>query len=116
MKNNQQLRVIAENYADSATTINNCFLTSIKASELTTNVPMTVQKGIKIGMSKKDLEKALSGVKYEKNDEDSTMFTYYEIVSPNSIMDCVTITLRNETSTIEGIDVAYGPKQEDLYK
>ena len=116
MKNNQQLRVIAENYADTATTINNCFLTNIKASELTTNVPMTVQKGIKIGMSKKNLEKALSGVKYEKNDEDSTMFTYYEIVSPERGTDCITITLRNETSTIEGIDVSYSPKQEDLYK
>lgn len=109
MKNNQELRVIAQNYGDNATTIRNCFVTTIKGDDNTTNLPITVQKGITRGMAKADLEKALEGVDYEF--EESDMFEYYKITGPDSSLDYVQILVRRDTNVVQGIEVTYTPKE-----
>lgn len=109
MKNNQELRVIAQNYGENATTIRNCFVTTVKGDDNTTNLPITVQKGITRGMAKADLEKALEGVDYEF--EESDMFEYYKITGPDSSLDYVQILVRKDTNVVQGIEVTYTPKE-----
>ena len=115
MKDNQKLKVIANNYADSATTINNCFVTSVKGDDNTTDLAITVQNKITRGMKQKDLEKALTGMDFEKDDSSST-FTYYTIVGPDSDLDYVQILVRTDTSVVQAIEVNNQPKADKLFK
>lgn len=109
MKNNQELRVMARNYGDNATTIRNCFVTTVKGDDNSTDMPITVQKGITRGMTKADLEKALEGVTYEF--EESDMFEYYTVEGPESSLDSVQILVRKDTSVVQAIEVSYMPKE-----
>lgn len=113
MKNNQELRVIAQNYGANATTIRNCFVTSVKGDDNSTNMPITVQKGITRGMAKAELEKALEGVTYKF--EESDMFEYYTIEGPESSLDRVEILVRKDTSVVQAIEVSNAPKELPKY-
>ncbi len=110
MKDNQELRVIARNYDANATVINNCFVTSVEASEYTTNLPLTVQKGITVGMSTADLEAALEGVDYEKDDENDS-YAYYTVTGPESSLDRVSISVNKEKDAVSTLEVSYDPKE-----
>lgn len=113
MKNNQELRVIAQNYGANATTIRNCFVTSVKGDDNSTNMPITVQKGITRGMAKAELEKALEGVTYKF--EESDMFEYYTIEGPESSLDRIEILVRKDTSVVQAIEVSNAPKELPKY-
>lgn len=113
MKNNQELRVIAQNYGANATTIRNCFVTSVKGDDNSTNISTTVQKGITRGMAKAELEKALEGVTYKF--EESDMFEYYTIEGPESSLDRVEILVRKDTSVVQAIEVSNAPKELPQY-
>lgn len=113
MKNNQELRVIAQNYGANATTIRNCFVTSVKGDDNSTNMPITVQKGITRGMAKAELEKALEGVTYKF--EESDMFEYYTIEGPESSLDRVEILVRKDKSVVQAIEVSNAPKELPKY-
>lgn len=111
MKDNQELRAIARNYNANATTIENCFVTSVEGNVNSTNLPITVQKGITLGMSAADLETALAGVEYEKDNSSSAMFTYYTIEGKESSLDSVEILLNTEEGTVTGIEVSNEPDE-----
>ncbi|MGI6017499.1 MAG: hypothetical protein ACOX8M_01615 [Marvinbryantia sp.] len=110
MKDNQELHVIARNYDANAAVINNCFVTSVEASKYTTNLPMTLQKGITVGMSTADLEAALEGVDYEKEDEDGS-FAYYTVTGSESSLDRVSISVNKEDDAVSTLEVSYDPKE-----
>lgn len=107
-KNNQTLRASVNNYTDNATIIVNCFVTDVKGDEYSTDIPITVQKGIKKGMTKEALEKALTGVKFEK--EDSTSIIYYTINCGEGVLDKIEIIVNKETSKVNSIEVTNSPK------
>lgn len=109
MKSNQSLRVIANNYSDEATTINNCFVTSVKSSDNSPNIPITIQKGITRGMSKGDLEKALQGTDFET--EESTSLEYYTIKGKDSSLDKVDITINKDSQKVQTIEVSNSPRR-----
>lgn len=110
MKDNQEFHVIARNYDPNATVINNCFVTSVEASEYTANLPLTIQKGITVGMSQTDLEAALDGFNYEK-DDDSDSFTYYTVESPDDSLDGFDIVVNNETQAVSSLEVTFEPDE-----
>ena len=111
-KDNQELRGIANNYSEKATTIENCFLTTVVGDKNTTNVEIEIQKGIKRGISASDLEKALEGVTYEKEDAGSLIF--YSIVGPYSKLDNIEIVVSGETKLVQKIKVNNSPKLANL--
>ncbi|ROR28479.1 hypothetical protein EDD66_10461 [Mobilisporobacter senegalensis] len=109
MKNNQSLRVIVRNYAEAATTIDNCFVTTVKGGDNSTDMPITIQHKITRGMSKSDLEKALKGTKYET--DDSSSFEYYTIAGKESSLDKVEIIVNKDTKKIQSIEVSNSPRR-----
>lgn len=113
-KDNQELRGIANNYSEKATTIENCFLTTVVGDKNTTNVEIEIQKGIKRGISASDLEKALEGVTYEKEDAGSLIF--YSIVGPYSKLDNIEIVVSGETKLVQKIKVNNSPKLANLFE
>ncbi|MDO5538684.1 MAG: hypothetical protein Q4F83_01245 [Eubacteriales bacterium] len=110
MKDNQEYHAIARNYNANATTIKNCFLTSVEGNVNDCNLPIIIPSGVTLGMTAEEAEAALDGFTYEKDDTTSDMFTYYTIESPDSTLDNVEILLHKEDNAVTGIEVSYEPK------
>jgi len=113
-KDNQEFRIIAQNYSSDATNYLNCFTTTLKSSELENKTPMTISKGITIGMSQSNLEKALKGTDFEKEDESS--FIYYEIEPVGNRTDTYTIIVNKESKKVYKIEMDFQPKFDDFAK
>lgn len=93
--NNQSLRVIADNYADYATVVENCFVTSIKSSDNGPKWDLVIPGNIKRGDSEADVEKAVKGFETEVETSDSG-FTYYTVYDPKgSKLDNYCICLKD---------------------
>lgn len=80
--NNQTLRSIARNYADYATTIENCFVTEVSSSDFGPDFALTIPGNIKRGDAETDVEKILADFNVEKESSDSD-FTYYTVYDPD---------------------------------
>ena len=78
-----------------------------------TNLPITVQKNITRGMTQADLEKALEGTEFEK--EDSTSFEYHTISCGTGVLDNIEIVVRKDTAVIQRITVSNSPKTIELF-
>ena len=90
--NNQNYSCIVRNYADYATTVENCFVTEIKSGIYDPDYKLTLPCSITRGMSEADLQAAVAGFNCEV--ETSGDFTYYTIYHPDgSVLDSVEVTI-----------------------
>lgn len=108
MKDNQEFHALAKNYNANATTIENCFVTSVEVNVNGTNLPMTVQRGITMGISEEELIAAIGDTRYEKESSSDT-FTYYNIKSEEYTTDYVQVLVNTEEDQVTGICVQYRP-------
>lgn len=115
MKDNQTLKVIANNYSEQATEIHNCFVTSVKSDEFEAKVPMIIARGITIGMSQADLEKILSEFNFEKDNSSNTYVTY-TVTPVKSILDRYTIAVRKSDGIVCSIKMEYTPQYSTFAK
>lgn len=113
MKDNQSMWVVANNYANEETTINNCFVISIEADVNGCNLPCEISKEIAIGMSEKALKKALDGTKYEVDESED--FTYYNLTFRNSD-GSYSIVVNKESNKVSAIEIKHEPSAEKLFK
>lgn len=111
-KDNQSYHALAENYGDSAASIRNCFVLSVESDTYTTDLPITLQKGITRDMTEAEVAAALEGVDYELDDESDT-FHYYRIASEESTLDYVEICVNVEDDLVSSIEVRYNPDTLD---
>lgn len=111
-KDNQNYHTIVRNYNANATVVENCFVTDVEGNVNDTNLPITVQKGLTLGLTEDEVVTALDGVKYEL-DDGSSSFHYYNIEGPDSSLDHVQIIVNTEEDTVIGIEVSYTPKTLD---
>lgn len=110
MKDNQEFRTLTRNYSGNATTIQNCFVTSIDVSTYGDKLSFLLPKDIQLGMSVDELEAALNGISYEKNTESSSDYTYYTVEGTDSSLDGYDFTVNNEEQTVISIEIAYQPR------
>jgi hypothetical protein len=113
IKDNQRLRVIANNYCEKATAIDNCFVTKVQSGDYDNKTEIIIAKNITIGMSVAQLEKTLSGADYKKNDSSSS-YDYYEIEAGDSVLDGYEI--QTDKKTVTKIVVEYSPKYSDYVR
>lgn len=101
--NNQTYRCIVRNYADYATTAENCFLTTIESSIYAPDFKLTIPCGIKRGDKEKDILEIIKNFNYEADTPENSSFTYYTITNPSgSRLDKYTIvTKEGEVVIIE---------------
>ena len=111
-KDNQNYHTIVRNYSPDAAVIENCFVTDVEGNVNSTNLPITVQKGLTIGLTEEEVVSALAGVDYELEDESET-FHYYNIKSPESSLDYVQIVVNTEEDSVIAINVTNTPKTLD---
>lgn len=108
IKDNQKFHTLTKNYNANATTIENCFITSVEVNVNGTNLPMTVQKGITMGISEEELIADIGDTRYEKESSSDT-FTYYNIKSEEYTTDYVQVLVNTEEDQVTGICVQYRP-------
>ncbi len=113
VNDNQELKVIANNYSEGATSIENCFMTSVKSGDYNNNTDIVIPRNITIGMSESDLEEALGGVEYEK-DASSSSYTDYIIVPGKSKLDYYEILTKD--NAVYKIEVNNSPRYSDYVK
>lgn len=111
MKDNQQLRVIAQNYSEGATSINNCFITDLVSDEHDSKTPITIAKGIALGMTQADLESAIAGEEIKK--EDSSSYSYYKIMPTGKLTESYEFYVKKETGLVYKIKMSYSPRYAD---
>lgn len=80
--NNQSYSCIADNYADYATIVENCFITTMESNEYGSDFDLVIPGNIKRGDSEASLLKAIKNFNYEVDAESSTYYTYYSIYAP----------------------------------
>lgn len=115
LRDNQKLKILARNYSENATAFSNCFVINVKSNPFDNKTPLTIAKGISIGMSQADLESVLSDTEYEK-DESSSTFTYYTIKPVGTLIDKYQIAINKESKTITIIEASYEPRYSDFTK
>lgn len=108
-KDNQNYHTIVRNYNANATVVENCFVTDVEGNVNSTNLPITVQKGLTLGLTEQEVLDALDGVTYELDDS-SDSFHYYTVEGPDSSLDHVQIIVNTEDDAVIGIEVSYTPK------
>ena len=109
--NNMTLRALAYNYADYATVLENCFVTSVETSEYDPQFDLVIPGGIKRGDSESKLKKAINVFNYESETSDSG-YTYYEIYNPEgSILDSYDIVVKD--GVITSIEVSNSESPEE---
>lgn len=111
-KDNQNLHTIVRNYNSNAAVIANCFVTDVEGNVDSTNLPITVQRGLTIGLTEAEVVSALDGVEYELDDENES-FHYYTVESPESSLDYVQIVVNTEKDSVIAIKVTNTPKTLD---
>lgn len=111
MKDNQQMRVGISNYSENATSVTNCFLIDVESEA----IPLTISKGISLGMTLEEAEAALEGTDFEKDDS-SSIFCYFNIVPGDSSLHKYVISVKKETNTVSKIKISFQPKYSDFTK
>lgn len=82
--NNQTLSTMVQNYADYATTIENCFVTSLTTTIYGPDLELVFPRNIKVGDSEDVLKKAVDGFNCEVMSVDVN--TFYQIYDPEKSM------------------------------
>lgn len=80
--NNQKFHTIVRNYADYATTAENCFLIDIESSCFEPDYNLVIPCGIKRGDSEESVLEILKDYNYEVEQSEGSDFTYYNVFDP----------------------------------
>jgi hypothetical protein len=113
VKDDRKMKVMANNYSEGATSIENCFVTQVKSGDSDNKTEIIISRNITIGMSESELDKALKDVKHEK-DTSLTSFIYYNIEPGESLSDEYEIYV-NESGVYK-IVVKNSPRYNDFVK
>lgn len=102
MYHNQKLHTMVKNYADYATTVENCFAVSMESSVNGPEFDLVIPGGIKVGDSEEAVKKATADFHCESETSDSG-YTYYEVFDPDgSSLDNYSIVVKDgSVCTIE---------------
>lgn len=101
--NNQKFHTIVRNYADYATTAENCFLIDIESSCFEPDYNLVIPCGIKRGDSEESVLEILKDYNYEVEQSEGSDFTYYNVFDPEGsrLQGYTIVTKEGEVVIIE---------------
>lgn len=114
IKDNQKLRVMAENYSPNQVSISNAFVCTVLSDPYDCKVPLVVAKGITTGMKEADLKKALEGTTVEQ--EESSGIKYYYVKPTSDSLNYYEFLVDKGTGELYQIEVDYAPSYKDFVK
>ncbi|MDS0525840.1 hypothetical protein NNC19_09140 [Clostridium sp. SHJSY1] len=108
-KGNQTIRTAVFNNSGKSTNAKNCFITQVIGDDYTSNFPIELPKGIKVGSTREEVQAAYSGANIKKGD--SASLEYYTYTKQT--LEEVQIIVNKQTGKVSKISVQYVPGKED---
>jgi len=112
MKDNQKFWTYVRNYSPNATSVENCFVQELKASNNDTNVTLKAAAGLSTGMSESSLKKVLKG--QDVSTEKGSDYVTYTIKDNRSLTYGYDIVVRD--GKVTAITMKYDPRTEEYLK
>lgn len=106
-KGGQKLYAIVHNYGKDATTIRNCFVTTLYGDLDTTKVPITVAGGITLGMDEEQFLSAAEGQTYEKTEDTDNKYDIYTFYAGEGQLDYTQVTIDQVLHLVRQIKVVH---------
>ncbi len=105
--NNPTVRTMVQNYADYATVIENCFVTSLECDNYFDKIALTLPGSISVGSSEDDVLKAIEDFNYEKelSEGSSYSYTYYTVSHPDKHSYNNHYIIQIEDGVVVGLEV-----------
>lgn len=110
-KDNKNLSVIVYNDSPNATSAENCFVAGIMADEYLKKIPLELPKGITIGSSKDDVDKAYSDceVKKDSPDDNTSGIEIYKYEKDRN--KSIQLTIDKKTNSVAMINIESFPQE-----
>ena len=102
-KDGSKLYTVVENLGEEATTVSNCFVTSLYGDLDTTKTPIVIAGGIRLGMTEEEFLDRTGESKWEKTEDEDKQQVIYTRYSDESHTDYTEVTLDGALSLVRGI-------------
>lgn len=106
-KGSQKLYCTVHNYGTEATTVRNCFVTSLYGDLDTTKIPISITNGITLGTSESDFLAKAGDAKSEKTEKEDSNLTLYTFYSGDEKLDYTEIGIDNDLKLVRSIKVVH---------
>lgn len=106
-KGGQKLYCTVHNYGAEATTVRNCFVTSLYGDLDTTKIPISITNGITLGTSESDFLAKAGDAKSEKTEKEDSNLTLYTFYSDDEKLDYTEIGIDNDLKLVRSIKVVH---------
>ena len=116
-KGSQKLFCTVHNYGSDATTVRNCFATTLYGDLDTTKVPISVANGITLGISEDEFLKKAGDAKYEKEENEDSNVTFYTFYTDETKLDYTQVGIDNDLHLVRSIKAVHNqpdaPEEEN---
>ena len=102
-KNEVKLYAVVNNYGEEATTVSNCFVTTLYGDLDTTKVPIVIAGGITLGMPEDDFLALAGDDEWEKKEDEETHLVTYTCYLNESRVDYTEVTVDGLLHLVRGI-------------
>lgn len=106
-KGGQKLYCTVHNYGAEATTVRNCFVTSLYGDLDTTKIPISITNGITLGTSESDFLAKAGDAKSEKTEKEDSNLTLYTFYSDDEKLDYTEVGIDNDLKLVRSIKVVH---------
>ena len=115
-KGGQKLYCTVHNYGAEATTVRNCFVTSLYGDLDTTKIPISITNGITLGTSESDFLAKAGDAKSEKAEKEDSNLTLYTFYSDDEKLDYTEVGIDNDLKLVRSIKVVHNQPEEEAEK
>lgn len=107
LKNKQKIYAVVYNYGTDATTIRNCFVTTLYGDLDTTKIQITVAGGITLGMGEEEFLQKAAEQPYEKTEDVDNGYDIYTFYVNEGKLDYTQITIDQVLHIVRQIKVVH---------
>lgn len=107
LKNKQKIYAVVYNYGTDATTIRNCFVTTLYGDLDTTKIQITVAGGITLGMGEEEFLQKAAEQPYEKTEDVDNGYDIYTFYVSEGKLDYTQITVDQVLHIVRQIKVVH---------
>lgn len=107
LKNEQKIYAVVYNYGTDATTIKNCFVTTLYGDLDTTKIQITVAGGITLGMGEEEFLQKAAEQPYEKTEDVDNGYDIYTFYVSEGKLDYTQITVDQVLHIVRQIKVVH---------
>ena len=107
VRNEQKIYAVVYNYGTEATTIKNCFVTTLYGDLDTTKIQISIAGGITLGMREEEFLERVGDQKYEKTEDKDNGYDIYTFYIDDEQLDYTQVTVDKVLHLVRQIKVVH---------